>query len=287
MPTVRVENGIERFVLCDKSDTSDWVTGDAAIAKIKESGMAVYRPDDAMARSLDEMKRAMVEDMQRILAEEKAKHDRQIQISLLDVKLGNAERHMRDLTSEIRRLEGRRAEAMRTIRDLRRSKRELEPTESEPSTPVEPSRRKRKAVADPTPAPKGGHGVAASREELTGLYHMSDAAFKVRKAKYTGKPPGVSGYRGVHSSGSGWAVNSARSGDGRRVSLGSFASKEAAARAFDRYELAEHGVAACLNFHPRLYLTPDGELLPAEQIIVSDGPSASGSSTYETSSSAE
>ena len=118
-----------------------------------------------------------------------------------------------------------------------------------------------------------------SKAELGELYRMTDAEFTawqdVLKRSIPNKLIGASGYRGVTRNRNNWQARS-RHGRGN-VNIGTFESKHEAVRAYDRFVLAHLGRNALLNFHPRNYLSPEGELLPAEgeQTSVSGEPSSS------------
>lgn len=86
---------------------------------------------------------------------------------------------------------------------------------------------------------------------------MSAEAFASRQIEDAeAVPVGAWGFRGVRSEGERWVA------EGGDEDLGRFSSKEAAARAHDRFVLAELGTDARLNFHPRTYLTQDGDIVP-------------------------
>ena len=105
------------------------------------------------------------------------------------------------------------------------------------------------------------------------LFNLTEGTFEKHKAK------GISGFKGVHLDKKNplqrWR---ARGLDGKK-SLGRFASKESAARARDHHVLSKKAtakkqannniinIAADLNFHPRNYLTPEGELLPLSEVV--------------------
>ena len=99
------------------------------------------------------------------------------------------------------------------------------------------------------------------------LFNLTEDTFEKHKAKVVS----ISGFKGVHldDKKQRWR---ARGLNGKK-GLGTFASKESAARARDRHVLSyktNHkicDIAAELNFHPRNYLTPDGELLPLSEVV--------------------
>ena len=97
------------------------------------------------------------------------------------------------------------------------------------------------------------------------LFNLTEDTFEKHKAKVVS----ISGFKGVHLDDKRWR---ARGLNGKK-GLGTFASKESAARARDRHVLSyktNHkicDIAAELNFHPRNYLTPDGELLPLSEVV--------------------
>ena len=109
-----------------------------------------------------------------------------------------------------------------------------------------------------------------SKAELSELCRMTDAEFTSWQDELSlskNRPVGVSGFRGVfrHSNSNKWQVQ-ARTRHGRvQVYIGIFESKLEAARAYDRFNLAHRGRDALLNFHPRNYVSPEGDLLPAEK----------------------
>ena len=103
-----------------------------------------------------------------------------------------------------------------------------------------------------------------SKAELSELCRMTDAEFTSWQDELSRKfpPVGASGYRGVCRNRNKWQV---RIKLGRDVPIGSFETKREAARAHDRFNLPHRGRKALLNFHPRNYVSPEGDLLPAEK----------------------
>ena len=95
---------------------------------------------------------------------------------------------------------------------------------------------------------------------------MTDAQFTAWQGELSRslgqKLVGASGYRGVSRNRNKWQV---RIKLGRDVPIGSFETKREAARAHDRFNLPHRGRKALLNFHPRNYVSPEGDLLPAEK----------------------
>ena len=117
-----------------------------------------------------------------------------------------------------------------------------------------------------------------SKAELSELYQMTDAEFTAWQDELSRlkckSPVGASGYRGLSRNHTRWQARTQGKG---AVHIGTFESKHEAVRAYDRFVLAHLGRNALLNFHPRNYLSPEGELLPAEgeQTSVSGEPSSS------------
>ena len=125
------------------------------------------------------------------------------------------------------------------------------------------------------------------------LFHLTDAMFAKWKADYQEtKPVGQSGFRGVR-------LNHTRKKGGQEIwkacgrtqtraerlrtdrtkskrCLGLFTSKHTAAHVRDYHILKNNdnvsvsSIAVKLNFHPRTYLTADGELLPLRKVLGAD-----------------
>ena len=106
-----------------------------------------------------------------------------------------------------------------------------------------------------------------SKAELGELYQMTDAQFTAWQDELNrssrNKLVGESGFRGVCRFRNKWKAETRHGG--RFVFIGTFESKHEAARAYDRFVLAHRGRKALLTFHPRNYVTPEGDLLPAEK----------------------
>ena len=104
-----------------------------------------------------------------------------------------------------------------------------------------------------------------SKAELGELCRMTDAEFTAWQAQVNrsscNKLVGESGIRGVCRFRNKWKAETRHGG--RFVFIGTFESKHEAARAYDRFVLAHRGRKALLTFHPRNYVTPEGDLLPA------------------------
>ena len=118
-----------------------------------------------------------------------------------------------------------------------------------------------------------------SKAELSELYRMTDAQFTAWQGELSRslgqKLVGASGYRGVSRNRNKWQARTNHGGV--NVHIGYFESKREAARAHDRVSLARRGRNALINFHPRNYVSPEGDLLPAEgeQTSMSGEPSSS------------
>ena len=106
---------------------------------------------------------------------------------------------------------------------------------------------------------------------------MTDAEFTAWQdelSRLKGKKlVGASGFRGVARNRNNWQARS-RHGRGN-VNIGTFESKHEAVRAYDRFVLAHLGRNALLNYHPRNYVSPEGDLLPAEGEPSGTSPSTS------------
>ena len=104
-----------------------------------------------------------------------------------------------------------------------------------------------------------------SKAELSELYQMTDAQFTAWQDELSRKfpPVGASGFRGVFRNHNKWKAQGSHGG--HTVTIGSFESKHEAARLYDRFFLSQRGRNALLNFHPRNYVSPEGDLLPAEK----------------------
>ena len=139
--------------------------------------------------------------------------------------------------------------------------------------PPPPSPKKRKAAPEQGPSrqvkakPKATEASAKpSKAELSKLCRMTNDEFKAWQAEVGRvRPLNASGYRGLRArTNSRWAVHGTPLEGRKQVLLGTFDCKREAARAYDRFNLAQRGRDAVLNFHPRNYLSPEGDLLPAE-----------------------
>ncbi len=114
-----------------------------------------------------------------------------------------------------------------------------------------------------------------SKAELSELSRITDAEFTARQAElsYRIPPVGASGFRGVSRHCNRWQARTNHGGV--NVHIGYFESKREAARAHDRVSLAQRGRNALINFHPRNYVSPEGDLLPAEEPLGVASPSTS------------
>ena len=113
-----------------------------------------------------------------------------------------------------------------------------------------------------------------SKAELSELSRITDAEFTA-ELSYRIPPVGANGFRGVSRHCNRWQARTNHGGV--NVHIGYFESKREAARAHDRVSLARRGRNALINFHPRNYVSPEGDLLPAEgeQTSMSGEPSSS------------
>ena len=260
MPATKIVDGIERFVLCDPSAPSQWVpakptNGTPPIEAFVEE--TIKKRMEAMTERME----AMTERMDARMEEMNLRTDARWYAIARKIENACAQiaRLQRQLLKEDAAAGANRGEVRHATR-----------VQGPSGAARMPSR--------PGKAKEGG--LKPSKETLIKLYNMPDAAFEKQRMC----PKGVTGFWGVSPKPNGrYQTN---------PYVGSYDSKEVAARAHDHHLLSSPylgdkpkvpnntaihgripkphdrvGKVAHLNFHPRNYLTPDGELLPLSEVV--------------------
>ena len=142
MATVRDENGIEKFVLCDLSAPSQWVratatngapkaTNGAPKAQAPEGNEAAVdglptteTATDLLVDCMQAMKRQMDTMTERMEAM-KADQARQLELQEVDIRIALAEQHEAECEAETKRQKAKWDEATAQLLDLRRCARDL------------------------------------------------------------------------------------------------------------------------------------------------------------------
>ena len=136
MATVRDENGVERFVLCDLSAPSQWVSakptnGTPTEAQAPEGNEAAVdglptteTATDLLVDCMQAMKRQMDTMTERMEAMQ-ADQARQLELQEVDLRIALAEQHEAECESELKRQKAKRDKATAQLQDLRRCARDL------------------------------------------------------------------------------------------------------------------------------------------------------------------